>query len=89
VALVALPVAAAGISVVLLIASFPNILTGIRRGPIKNPRPFPAVGFCRNSCSVSTSANGVAIYDDQRNNLSNFHNHQPGHYGKGAEGSSA
>src|SRR5688572_22887195 len=62
---------------------------GRRRRLTKNPRPFPAVGFCRNSRSVSTSANGVAIYDDyQRNDLPKFHNHRRGLYSKVVERSS-
>jgi hypothetical protein len=55
----------------LLITMF---LIGCPARAIKNPRPFPAVGFCQNRFSRSTSRHGAVNYDDDQRNLPNqFH----------------
>src|SRR6185436_8377225 len=41
------------------------------RRAIKNPRPFPAVGSCRDLFLRSTSRHSVADYDDYQCNLPN------------------
>jgi hypothetical protein len=54
----------------------------------KNPRPFPAVGSCRNCCLPSTRSNGVGNYDDQQVYLNKGANHRPDFKPNGSVGSS-
>ena len=43
----------------------------------KKPTAVSSRGFLSKFSSASTSANGVANYDDQQNDLSNFNYHGP------------
>src|ERR1700730_7705438 len=46
----------------------------------KNPRPLPAVGFCRNSVSVSTVPGGIDAYQRDgyyNQDMSNVFHHLP------------
>src|SRR5882672_7320242 len=72
---------------ILLIRSFG--FPASRSQVTKNPRPFPAVGSCRNCCLPSTSANGVGNYDDQQVYLNKGANHGADFKPEGPHGSSA
>lgn len=74
------------VAFVLLIRS---MFCGRRSRVTKNPRPFPAVGCCRNCYLPSTSPSGVAAYDDyQQVDLYESANHRAENSGFAPGGSS-